>query len=97
MLQPNERPYYLAMIFGGGMPLAGLFLVAAPRRRRWSSLLGLMVVALLVTVPACGGGGGGSKTQTVQDPGTPAGTYNVTLTATAGSISAQAAFTLTVQ
>jgi len=97
MLQPNERPYYFAMIFGGGMPLAGLFLVAAPRRRRWSSLLGLMVVALLVTVPACGGGSGGTKTPPVQDPGTPAGTYNITLTATAGSISAQAAFTLTVQ
>jgi subtilase family serine protease len=97
MLQPNERPYYFAMIFGGGMPLASLFLVAAPRRRRWSSLLGLMVVALLVTVPACGGGGGGTQTQTVQDPGTPAGTYNITLTATAGSISQQATFTLTVQ
>jgi len=97
MLQPNERPYYFAMIFGGGMPLAGLFLVAAPRRRRWSSLLGLMVVALLVTVPACGGGSGGTKTPPVQDPGTPAGTYNITLTATAGSISAQAAFTVTVQ
>jgi len=96
MLQPKERPYYLAMILGGGMPLAGLFLVAAPRRRRWTSLLGLMLVALLLTVPACGGGGG-SKTHTVQDPGTPAGTYNITLTATAGALSEQATFTLTVQ
>lgn len=98
MVLPNQRPYYFAAIFGGGLPLAGMFLFAAPKRRRWSSLLGLMVLALLVTVPACGGGSSGGGAQThQQDPGTPAGTYNVTLTATAGSISEQATFALTVQ
>jgi len=95
-LQPNQHPYYLAIIFGGGLPLAGVFLLAAPRRRRGSTLLGLIMLALLVTLPACGGGGG-SKTTQQQDPGTPAGTYAVTVTATAGSISEQTTFTLTIQ
>jgi len=94
MLQSNERRYYYAVIFGGGLPLAGMLLLTAPKRRRWSALLGPMVLALLVIVPACGGGG---STHT-QDPGTPAGTYSVTVTATAGSLSAQfTPITLTVQ
>ncbi len=95
MLQSNQRRYYYAVIFGGGMPLAGILLLASPKRRRWSALLGLVVVALLVTVPACGGGGGTPVHQ--QDPGTPAGTYAITVTAASGSLSAQGGFTLTVQ
>jgi len=104
MLRPSQRPYYFATIFFstffipaifGGLPLAGVFFLAAPKRRRRSVLLGIMLLALLVTVPACGGGGGGSHH--TQDPGTPAGTYMVTVTATAGSISQQGSFTLTVQ
>jgi hypothetical protein len=103
MLQPSQRPYYFATIFFstifipaifGGLPLAGVFFLASPRRRRRSVLLGMMLLGLLVTVPACGGGGGSHHTQ---DPGTPAGTYTVTVTATAGSISQQGSFTLIVQ
>lgn len=100
MLQPNQRPYYFALIFGGGIPLAGIFLLAAPRRRRWSALLGLLVIAMLVTLPACGGGSKSTTTTPppVQDPGTPAGTYNVTVTATGGTLSQQVGtFTLTLQ
>jgi hypothetical protein len=104
MLQPSQRPYYFATMFFstilipamfGGLPLAGVFFLAAPKRRRRSVLLGMMLLALLVTVPACGGGGGGSHP--TQDPGTPAGTYMVTVSATAGAISQQGSFTLTVQ
>jgi Big-like domain-containing protein len=104
MLHPSQRPYYFAAIFSsaifipaifGGLPLAGVFFLAAPKRRRRSVLLGMMLLVLLVTVPACGGGGGGSRH--TQDPGTPVGTYTVTVTATAGSISQQGSFTLTVQ
>ena len=94
MLQSNERKYYYAVIFSVGLPLAGILLIASPKRRRWSTLVGLILLALLVMVPACGGGGGPAHTQ---DPGTPAGTYNVTLTATAGSLSETGMFTLTVQ
>lgn len=73
-----------ALLWLGGLPLAGIFLLASPRRRRWSVTFGLMVVALLVTLPACGGsgsGGGGGGTS-----GTPAGTYNLSITGTAGSL-----------
>jgi len=91
----NRQRYYYAALFGGGLPLAGIFLIIAPKRRRWSLLLGLMLLNLLVTVPACGGGGGGGGGQ--QDPGTPAGTYTVTVTATAGSLAEHGTFTLLVK
>jgi len=94
MLQGDQRRYYFAVIFGGGLPLAGIFVLAAPGRRRWRTLLGLFVLALLVMLPACGGGGGGGGHQ---DPGTPTGSYKVTVTASAGSLSQQGSFTLTVQ
>jgi Pro-kumamolisin, activation domain/Bacterial Ig-like domain (group 3) len=94
--QSSRRSSYLVAMLGG-LPLAGIFLLAAPKRRRWSTLLGLMMLAMLMMVPACGGGGnkggggGGS-------PGTPTGTYTVTVTGTAGSLSQTiGSFTLTVQ
>jgi hypothetical protein len=95
MLQPTHQPYYWASIFGG-LPLAGLFLLGSPRRRKFGTVLGLMMLALLITLPACGGGGGGGGGHQ-QDPGTPTGTTQVTVTATAGSLSAQSTFFLTVK
>jgi hypothetical protein len=94
MLPRNQRPYYFALIFGGALPLAGIFLVVAPGRRRRRTLFGLMVVLAIVTVPGCGGGSGSSHHQ---DPGTPIGSYIVTVTATAGALSQQGTFTLTLQ
>jgi len=90
----RRRRDYFAVALGGGLPLVGIFLVAAPKRRRFSTLLGLIIVVMLVTVPACGGGGGSSHQQ---DPGTPAGAYTVIVTAAAGSLSTQKSFTLTVK
>jgi hypothetical protein len=96
MSRPEQRPYYFAALLGEGLPLAGILFLALPRRRRWSVLLGLMVVALLFVVPACGGGGGGGNHQ--QDPGTPVGTYTVTVTATASGVpSQQGTFILNLQ
>jgi hypothetical protein len=98
MLQSKEHRYYYAVLLGGGLPLAGIFLIGAPRRRRWSTLLGLMLLmAFLVVVPGCGGGGSSGGQQQQQNPGTPAGTYNVTVTATAGSLSESGTLVLTVQ
>ncbi len=92
MLRGNEPRVYYAVLFGGGLPF-GIFFVAASRRRRWSILALMMLLALMVAVPACGGGGSSHH----QDPGTPIGTYTVTVTATAGSLSQQGSFTLAVQ
>ena len=94
-LQSNQRSYYFAAL-GGGLPLAGIFFVIAPKRRRFGAILGLMVLALLMMVPACGGGGGGSRHQL--DPGTPAGTYTVTITVSANGAPSEAGqFSLVVQ
>ncbi len=94
MLHSNERRYYYAVFLVGGLPLAGIFFVTAPRRRRWTIFTGLMMFALLVVVPACGGGGSSAHRQ---DPGTPAGTYIVSVTATSGTMSQSGGFTLVVQ
>ncbi len=100
MLRTKQRTYFLATLFAGALPLGGIFLLSFSRRRRWILMLGLMMLlAMLVTIPACGGGGsgGGGGSQQKQDPGTPAGTSTVTVTATAGSLSEQGSFVLTVQ
>ena len=92
MLRGNEPRVYYAVLFGGGLPF-GIFLVASSRRRRWGILALLMLLAMMVAVPACGGGGPSHH----QDPGTPMGTYTVTVTATAGSLTQQGSFTLFVK
>jgi hypothetical protein len=95
-LGSSERRYYLAVLVGG-LPLAGILLIAAPRRRGWSVLLAVIMLIALASVPGCGGGGGGGGSSSHQDPGTPAGTYPITVTATAGSLSESGQFTLVVQ
>jgi hypothetical protein len=93
--QSDQRGLYFAMIFGG-LPMGAILLIAGPRNRRWRVLMGLAVLALLVTLPACGGGGGGGG-GSHQDPGTPTGNFTVTITATAGSLTEQASFNLSIQ
>jgi len=58
-------------------------------------------VTLLLFVSACGGGngggGGGGGGGGNTDPGTPKGTYNITVTATSGSYTHTTNFTMVVQ
>ena len=94
-----------ATLFGGVLILGTL----SPGHRRWSRLFVLLVLVLLILLPACGGGssgtsgggtgggGGGGGGGGNTDPGTPVGTYTVTVTATSGAISHSATFTLVVQ
>ena len=82
-LRPPVRPGAPLFAFWTMTPGAfGVVLLAgAGRKRKMWLLLGL-ALALVITMSACGGGGGGSTTPpppTVK-PGTPAGTYTVTLT-----------------
>jgi Pro-kumamolisin, activation domain/Bacterial Ig-like domain (group 3) len=94
MVKSNERRYS-AVLLSGGMPMVGIFLIVVPRRRRTLVLLGTMI--LIALVPACGGGGGSSAVVQKQDPGTPAGNYVVTVTATAGSLQQQGSFALVIK
>jgi subtilase family serine protease len=77
--------------------LAGVFFLGVPeRRRRRMAGLGLMLFVFLAAGLGCGGGSSsnGGSTQT---GGTPAGTYNITVTATSGSLPPQLiSFTLVV-
>ena len=86
-----------ATLFGGVLLLG----TVSPRRRRWSRLFALPALMLLMMLPACGGGsagtGGGGGGGGPTDPGTPAGSYPVTVTATSGAISHSSTFKLIVQ
>jgi hypothetical protein len=84
---------------GSGAVLALLLFFGIPARRRsWRAMIGIVVLfAALGCISACGGGGGGGTTTI---PGTTAGAYTFTVTATgAPAISPAAAsqnFTVTV-
>jgi subtilase family serine protease len=89
------RGLFYALLLPG---LLGLAVSTRSRKQtlRGARLLGLLAVIALSTLwmPACGGGGGSS---TQSNPGTPAGTSTVTVTATAGTLVHTAAVTLTIQ
>jgi len=58
----------------------------------------LCVLALFsIAFVSCGGGGGGGGGGSSYNPGTPAGTYNVGVTATSGTLSHSLSVTVTVQ
>jgi len=95
MLRSNERRYY-AVLLGSGLPLTGILLISVPKRRA-SLLFGMMLLGIVAVFSSCGGGGGGSPAAHQQDPGTPAGSYVVTVTATAGSLKQQGSFLLAIK
>ena len=84
---PGSAPYAWTALL-----LASAILVG---RRRLPALARPLVVLALCSFMGCGGGGGGSSSHTT--PGTPSGTYTVTVTAKAGSISSYTNLTIVVQ
>jgi hypothetical protein len=68
---------------------------SSPRRRRIAGL-GVMLLVFFVAGVGCGGGSGSSNNNNVT-PGTPAGSYNITVTATSGAVTHSANVLLTVQ
>jgi hypothetical protein len=84
----------------GGAMFGCVFLLGVPKKRRLMSTFAFVFFALLMTSVSCGGGstssgGGGGGVTT--DPGTPTGTYPVTVTGTDGTHTHSATFNLTVQ
>jgi subtilase family serine protease len=79
----DRRDTPLSPLFtGGGAVLAGVFIFGIPgRRKKWGAVMALLVVAFLLTAVGCSGGGSSGP----KNPGTPAGTYTVTVTGTSGS------------
>jgi hypothetical protein len=81
-----------------GLGIASILVIGGPRHR--STLLAIALCAFLVGGFGCGGGGnnsGGGGGGGHTDPGTPPGTYTITVTGTRGSTTHTATFTLKVQ
>jgi hypothetical protein len=84
---------------GSGAMLALLFWPGFMNRRRgaqWLRTLGVVLLAM-GAMHVMSGCSGGSKSTTPPNGATPAGSSTVTITATSGSLSQTASFTLTVQ
>jgi hypothetical protein len=86
-------------MFGMWLPFGGFGLVlvmgvgTGRRSRKALAALGLfLLIPLLLTITSCGGGGSSHTTT----PGTPPGTYTVTMRATSGPTSHSSTFKLTV-
>ena len=85
-LAPRSKGVFYAMWLPiGGLALLGTGFTSRKKERFWSFLLGFALFSGLIFLFACGGssssgGGGGGQ------PGTPAGTYTVTVTGASGSL-----------
>jgi len=84
--------------FSYALLLAALpLLIAGARRKRWPVQLCAVVLLLaLGSLLGCGTSVGGSSSTTTRNPGTPVGTYPLTVTATSASQSASLQITLKV-
>jgi hypothetical protein len=97
MPQSESHPHLTRWLAMGSFLFFSAVLIGAPAWRRTPRLL-VTVVALIILAPACGGGGSSNQqTPPPQNPGTPTGAYNVTVTATSGSTASTTGFTLVVQ
>ena len=101
--QQTARRSSVAWAVGLSLPLSCVLLISLRRRGSCVFLL-VFLLALLTLLPSCGGGGGsgtggggGGGGGGTTDPGTPTGSYTVTLTATSGSLSHSFNFMLIVE
>jgi hypothetical protein len=93
-LRRSKNSFYAMFLPVSGMVLVGACFGGVTSRKR-RLLIAMFICALFGTVMVQAGCGSSGATTTVT--GTPAGTYNVTLTATSGSASRTTVITLIVQ
>lgn len=97
----NRIPVRASRIFlAFSLPGFGLLVIGGYRNRKHIliALSAVVVAMIMLSLVACGGGGGGNGTQPpTTKPGTPAGSYTVTLTATSGTTMHATTVNLTVQ
>jgi hypothetical protein len=93
-LRPVNRPRWF-MPSAGALLACILLLLISRKNRRHKLAFGLLVFALLAAAfVACGGG---SSTTGPSSPGTPTGSYTVTVTGTSGQLSHPLNIPVTVQ
>jgi hypothetical protein len=99
-----KEPFRQPPVYGLWIGLMALSLIvfAGIRRLARTRALALyfsagLLTLLLALLLSCGGGGGGGGGGGPTNPGTPAGTYTVTIAGTAGSLQNSASITLIVQ
>jgi hypothetical protein len=96
---PFRRPP--VPLYGWGMVVPGLVLAGAMsgRRKRIGTaiLLAIIAASLLLPCAGCGSGSHSVQQQPVTQPGTPSGTYTVTVTGSSNSTQHSMTVTLTVQ
>jgi hypothetical protein len=90
---PIQRIPVLAV--GVAFALALMLLLVPARRRRGTAVFGVILFAVAIAAASCGGGGGGGGGNS--NPGTQTGPYQVTVTATSGSLTHTTVVTLSVQ
>ncbi len=97
LLRSPRQTYLAHCLAVASLSFFSIGLVAGSRRRFPIYFL-VALLAIILLLPGCGGGGGGGNNNQGPPPnsGTPAGTYNVVVAASSGSITSKTGFTLIV-
>jgi|HubBroStandDraft_3_1064219.scaffolds.fasta_scaffold07338_1 hypothetical protein len=93
-LRSRPPSFFFAQWISGAGLIFSMVLVGLPKQRRRRGLFILLLFGLIVVAPGCSGGGSHGPPP---NPGTPTGTYNVTVNAVSGSTTNSTSFTLVVQ